>query len=163
MKLFLAVVSVVCLGFVAAEENQCGALERFKIKHQWSEAFGEGHHRLEFGVKLFKNLFKDHPETRAFFTRVNGDNIYSPEFEAHALRLLAGLDISIGLLDDQEALQAQVAHLRYKHKDRNIQPELYKYITEEILDLLPNYLGTRLDFGAWSACLKGLIAGLSVA
>jgi hemoglobin-like flavoprotein len=161
MKLFLAVVSAVCLTFVAAEEQACGSLERFKIKHQWSEAFGEGHHRVEFGVKLFKNLFHDHPTTKEYFTRVNGDNIYSPEFEAHALRLLAGLDISIGLLDDQAALEAQVAHLRFKHKDRNIKPELYGYLADEILDILPNYLGTRLDYGAWKACLKGLIAGLS--
>jgi len=161
MKLLLAVVSAVCLAFVVAEEDKCGALERFKIKHQWSEAFGEGHERVDFGVKLFKNLFSRHPETKSYFTRVNGDNIYSPEFEAHALRLLAGLDISIGLLDDQASLEAQVAHLKYKHKDRNIKPEFYGYLSEELLDLLPSYLGTRLDYGAWRACLKGLTAGIS--
>jgi len=161
MKLFLAVVSAVCFAFVAADDNACGSLERFKIKHQWSEAFGEGHHRVEFGVKLFKNLFRDHPETKAYFSRVNGDNIYSPEFEAHALRLLAGIDISIGLLDDQEALAAQVAHLKYKHKDRNIKPEYYTYLGNEIVDLLPEYLGTRLDYAAWTNCVKRLIATLA--
>jgi len=159
MKLLLAVVLSVCLAYVAADE--CGPLERFKVKHQWSEAFGEGHHRVEFGVKLFRNLFHDHPETKAYFTRVNADNIYSPEFEAHSQRLLAGFDIAIGLLDDQPALVAQLAHLKDKHKDRNIKAEYYQYLVDEVLDVLPSYLGLKLDYGAWSVCLKRLVAALS--
>jgi hemoglobin-like flavoprotein len=160
MKLLLAVVFSVCLAFVAAD-GDCDSLERFKVKHQWSEAFGEGHHRVDFGVKLFKNLFHDHPELKQYFTRVNADNIYSPEFQAHAQRLLAGLDIAIGLLDDQPALVAQLGHLKNKHKDRNIKPEYYSYLGEELLDILPSYLGTKLDFAAWSACYKKLIAALT--
>jgi len=160
MKLLLAVVFSIGLAFAAAE-GDCDSLERFKVKHQWSEAFGEGHHRIEFGVKIFKGLFHDHPETRAYFTRVNGNNIHSPEFEAHSQRLLAGLDIAIGLLDDRPTLLAQLAHLKDKHKDRKIKPEYYSFLGDQILDVLPSYLGTRLDYGAWSACYKKLIASLT--
>jgi hemoglobin-like flavoprotein len=160
MKLLLAVVFSVCLAFVAAD-GDCDSLERFKVKHQWSEAFGEGHHRIEFGLKVFKGLFHDHPETRGLFKRVNGDNVYSPEFAAHSQRLLAGLDIVIGLLDDQPTLTAQLGHLKNKHKDRNIKPEYYSYLGDQILDVLPSYLGTKLDYGAWSACYKKLIAAFT--
>ena len=52
MKLVVSVVLLAFVAFVAADN--CDSLQRFKVKHQWSEAFGEGHHRLEFGVKLFK-------------------------------------------------------------------------------------------------------------
>lgn len=160
MKLLLAVVFSMGVAYAAAV-GDCDSLERFKVKHQWSEAFGEGHQRIEFGVKIFKKLFNDHPDAKQYFGRVNGDNIYSPEFEAHTQRVLSGLDILIGLLDEQPTLVAQLAHLKDKHKDRNIKPEYFTYLGEEILDTLPTYLGTRLDFGAWSACYKKLIAALT--
>jgi len=52
MKLVLAVVLSVC--FSVAVASDCDALERFKVMNQWNSAFGEGHHRLEFTVKVFK-------------------------------------------------------------------------------------------------------------
>ena len=52
MQLVLAVVLSMCVAYTAAAPG-CDTLQRFKVKHQWSEAFGEGHQRLEFGVKLF--------------------------------------------------------------------------------------------------------------
>jgi hemoglobin-like flavoprotein len=71
------------------------------------------------------SLFKEHPETKALFTRVHADNILSPEFEAHAERVIAGIDITIGLLDDPTALTAHLAHLKSQHDGRNIKPEYY--------------------------------------
>jgi hemoglobin-like flavoprotein len=76
-------------------------------------------------VSPSSSLFHDHPETRAVFTRVNGANPYSAEFKAHAERVLGGLDMTIGLLDDQEALTAQLAHLKDQHTTRNVKPEYY--------------------------------------
>jgi len=52
MKLVLAVVLSVC--FTVAVASDCDSLERFKVMQQWSSAFGEGHHRTEFAVKVFK-------------------------------------------------------------------------------------------------------------
>ena len=51
MKLVLAVVLSLCVAYTAADN--CDALQRFKVQHQWNEAFGSGSHRLEFGIKLF--------------------------------------------------------------------------------------------------------------
>jgi len=159
MKFVVSVVVLAFVTFVASET--CGPLERFKIKHQWSEAFGEGHHRLEFGVKLFKGLFKDYPELIETFASVGGENIYSPQFEAYAERVLAEFDILVGLLDDQETLEAQVKYLSSKVKDRNFKPEQFQKFGRELLDVLPDYLGTRLDYEAWTSCLKNLKVALT--
>jgi hemoglobin-like flavoprotein len=159
MKLVLAVILSVCVAYAAAAD--CDGLQRFKVQHQWQESFGSGHHRVEFGVKLFNKLFHDHPETRAVFERVHGDNIYSPEFKAHAERVLGGLSMTIGLLDDPEAVKAQLAHLNEQHKPRGLKPEYFTYLGEELLDLLPEYLGSRLDYAAWKACYNKLVSAIS--
>jgi len=159
MKLVVSVVLLAFVAFVAADN--CDSLQRFKIKHQWSEAFGEGHHRLEFAVKLFKGLFHDYPELVESFAAVGGENIYSPQFEAYAERVLAQFDILVGLLDDQATLEAQVKHLASRVKDKDFKPEQFQKFGKEILDVLPEYLGTRLDYGAWTACLKNLKVALT--
>lgn len=151
MKLVLAVVLSMCVAHALAD---CDALQRFKVKHQWAEAFGSAHHRLDFGLKLWNNIFKDYSDLRGLFKRVNGENTYSPEFEAHAQRVLSGLDMTISLLDDQEALTAQLAHLKSQHVERNVKAEYYDAFRAELLGVLPDYLGTKLDFSAWNECLK---------
>jgi len=70
-------------------------------------------------------MFHDHPEARALFERVHGDNTYSPEFEAHAQRVLGGLDNCISLLDDPETLAAELAHLKTQHAERSVQAVYY--------------------------------------
>lgn len=159
MKLVLAVVLSMCVAYAAAEG--CDLLQRFKVKHQWAEAFGYGHKRLEFGVKIFSRLFHDHPEARAMFTRVNGANVYSVEFKAHAERVLGGLDMTIGLLDDREALGAQIAHLKAQHKERGVTAQHFTWLGEELFDVIPEEIGTKFDFGAWSDCYKNLVVNLT--
>lgn len=154
----LAVVLCVCVA--QAFGSGCDPLQRFKVKHQWSEAFGTAHHRVEFALKLWNTIFHDAPELRGLFKRVNGDNTYSPEFEAHAQRVLGGLDMTISLLDDQPALDAQLAHLKGQHAERNVKADYYTAFNNELLSVLPDYLGTKLDFGAWSDCLKVITDGI---
>lgn len=159
MKLFLAVVLCVCLAQALADE--CGPLQRFKIKHQWTEAFGGTHERIDFGLKLWNSIFHDHPDMRGVFTRVHGDNVYSPQFEAHIQRVLGGLDMTISLLDDQSALDAQLAHLKVQHAERDLKSEYYTEFTDHLLDVLPEYLGSKLDFGAWKSCMGLITSGMS--
>jgi len=159
MKLVLAVVLSMCVAYAAADG--CDLLQRFKVKHQWGEAFGFGHQRVEFGVKVFQGLFHDHPETRALFTRVNGANIYSADFKAHADRVVGGLDIVIGLLDDKEALAAHLSHLKDQHKERGVTADNFVWLGEELFDLIPKAIGTKFDFAAWNDCYKNLVANLT--
>jgi hemoglobin-like flavoprotein len=157
MKLLLVVVVCLCAAQAYAE---CNAMARFKVKHQWQEAFGAAHHRLEFGLNLWNHIFHDHPALRGLFKRVHGDNAYSNEFQAHAQRVLSALDMTISLLDDQATLTAQLAHLKSQHDERDIKPEYYQAFTDELLTVLPDYLGTRLDFGAWTDCMKVITDGI---
>lgn len=159
MKLTLAIVLSVVIGCAVADKG-CDSLERFKVKHQWGEVFGTGHRRLEFAVKIFVDLFKDHPETKALFTRVNAANVLSPEFEAHAERVIAGIDITIGLLDDEPALKAHLAHLKSQHDGRNIKPEYYTFLAQNLVELMPKKLGTRVDLEAWRDCLTVIVNGI---
>jgi hemoglobin-like flavoprotein len=158
MKLVLAVVLCVCLAQAYAES--CDALQRFKVKQQWGHAFGDAHERLEFGLKLWNSFFHDYPKLRELFKRVHGDNTYSPEFEAHSQRVLGGLDMTISLVDDPPALIAQLAHLKAQHAERNVKAEYYEAFRDELLQVLPDYLGTKLDYAAWMECMTLLISGI---
>jgi hemoglobin-like flavoprotein len=159
MKLLVAVVVCLCAAQAYAE---CNSMARFKVKHQWQEAFGQARNRLEFGLTLWNSIFHDHPETRDLFKRVHGDNPYSNEFEAHSQRVLGALDMTISMLDDQATLTAQLAHLKGQHAERNVKPEFYTAFTEELLAaVLPKYLGTRLDYGAWKDCMGVITGGIS--
>jgi hemoglobin-like flavoprotein len=158
MKLALVAVIFACaIGYISAD---CSALERFKVKHQWQEAFGTGAHRIDFGIKFFNNVFKDYPGARALFTRVRGDNVYSTEFEAHAERVLSGLDMTISLLDDESAFKAQQAHLKAQHIERKIEAKYFDVFRDELLRTLPAYLGSRLDWDAWNHCFNYITDGI---
>lgn len=157
MKLVLAVIVALCVSYASAEGG-CDALQRFKVKHQWSEAFGNGHRRLEFAVKIFARLFRDHPEVRPLFADVGSDNILSPTFEAYAERAIGTLDVCIGLLDDPEAFNANLAWI--KTHSRSTKAEHYLYIGQEIVQLLPEKLGTKVDVPAWKDCLTLITDGI---
>jgi hemoglobin-like flavoprotein len=156
----VALVAIIFACAVVYCNADCSALERFKVKHQWQEAFGTGRHRIDFGIKFFNNIFKDYPGARDFFKRVRGDNVYSAEFEAHAERVLSGLDMSISLLDDEAALKAQLAHLKAQHQERKIEAKYFDIFRDELLRTLPFYLGSRLDWDAWTHCFDYLSAGI---
>jgi len=70
-------------------------------------------------------MFHDHPESRALFARVHGDNTYSSDFEAHAQRVLGGIDNCISLLDEADTLAAELGHLKGQHAERGISAETY--------------------------------------
>ena len=71
-------------------------------------------------------MYEIKPDTRRFFTRVSGDNLYSPAFQAHSQRVLGGLDMCIALLDDTDTLAAQLDHLQRQHVQRGITQEYFE-------------------------------------
>ena len=72
------------------------------------------------------SMYKVLPDTKQFFTRVNGDNIYSAKFTAHSQRVLGGVDICIALLDDPATLNAQLSQLQAQHIDRKITSKYFE-------------------------------------
>ena len=71
-------------------------------------------------------MYKAMPDTKKFFTRVNGENIYSSKFTAHSQRVLGGIDICIALLDDPATLDAQLSQLQAQHIERKITSEYFE-------------------------------------
>ena len=155
MKL-LVVVLVALVAYVSAD---CNVLERFKVKHQWQQVFSEKH-RTEFSLKFWKEFLHDHPDLISLFKRVHGDNVYSPEFQAHGIRVLAGLDSVIGVLDEDDTFGIQVAHLKAQHTERGTKPEYFDVFGKHLFDHLGDELGTHFDLGAWRDCYAVIAAGI---
>lgn len=71
-------------------------------------------------------FFSIKPDAVALFSRVKGDNIYSPDFRAHMARVNTGLDQCLSLLDDQEVLDAQLAHLKTQHATLGVGADMFE-------------------------------------
>lgn len=140
-------------GLVAvAYGTECDTLTRLKIKAQWSRAYSSGTDREHFAQALWRSVFAQAPEARNLFTRVGGDDTTSPKFIAHAERVLAGLDIAINMLDQPDALKAELDHLNKQHEARNIPDKYYTVFRNALQYVLPAQLGRCYDKEAWTAC-----------
>jgi len=161
MKWLLAVALLGLAGVMADQKQECGLLERVHVRRQWHEAFGDGEHRLEFALHLFNNLFKDFPKARDMFATYRGDNVYSPQFQAHAQRILNSLGMLIATSDDTEALKVLVNTVKTNLAKAGIKPEFYEAFRDELLNTLPEYLEIHLDWDSWTACLNAVIDKLN--
>jgi hemoglobin-like flavoprotein len=154
-------VIVVLAAFVACASADCDALTRLKVKYQWRRAYSSGSDRENFAQALWRATFAQAPEARQMFSRVGGDDTNSAKFKAHAERVLAGLDITINLLDQPEALKAELEHLHEQHQGRNI-PDKYFYVFRSALGhVLPAQLGRCWDKDAWKACFNYIAHGIT--
>jgi len=152
----VAVLVLLC----AVSINACSTLQRLKVKAQWSRAFGQGSDRAAFGTALWKAIFAQAPEARELFGRVNGDDIMSPDFQAHSSRVMSGLDQCISLLDDQDTLNAQLDHLNGQHQDRNIPSIYFNVMGEALMQVVPAQLGRCFDRDAWTSCFNIIADGI---
>jgi hemoglobin-like flavoprotein len=162
MKLLLLAALLACLVVcsLASDEHKCGPLAKIKLRRQWDKAYGEGSHRLDFGIHFWHHLFKDYPKARETFKAHRSDNIYSAEFQALGARLLGAFGMLIETTDDPEALKVLIQGFKTTHAEKGVDAELYAEIHEELLETVPEYLGAHFDYDAWNDCLHDLIAAL---
>jgi hemoglobin-like flavoprotein len=174
MKLLLAVALLGCMvAWAYADDStheeepiedptkhSCGPLQKFKIKRQWRQAFGEGKHRLEFALHFWTRFFKGHPKDREGFKDVRGDNIYSPQFQAFGQRRLNAFGMVVDTSDDPEALKVVLEYVKADDKVLHIKPEFYEDTRDALMETLGEYLGSSLDWDAWIDCLNTLMAAL---
>ena len=59
------------------------------------------------------------PGAKALFKRVNVDDVNSPEFNSHVMRVMGGLDVLINYLGDTPALEKMLSHLAKQHVVRD--------------------------------------------
>jgi len=143
-----------------APTHSCGPLQKIKLRRQWNKAFGEGKHRLEFALHVWNHFFKDYPKARDLFAKFRGDNVYSPQFQAMSQRMMATFGMIISTTDDPEANKILIANVKTDHSERGIKPEFYDAFRDVLLETLPEYLGTHLDWDAWTDCLNLLLSAL---
>jgi len=151
---------LVACALASSEGHKCGPLAKIKVRRQWDKAYGEGSHRLDFGIHFWHHLFKDYPKARETFQKFRSDNIYSSEFQAMGSRLLGAFGMLIETTDDPEALKVLIQNVKTTNAEKGVDAELYNEIHEELLETIPEYLGAHFDWDAWNDCLHDLIAAL---
>jgi len=163
MKVLLLSALLACLvvcAFADSDEHKCGPLAKIKVRRQWEKAYGEGSHRLDFGIHFWHHLFKDYPKARETFAKYRSDNLYHPTFQALGQRLLGAFGMLIETTDDPEALKVLIQNFKTSHAEKGVTADLYAEIHEELLETVPEYLGAHFDYDAWNDCLHDLIAAL---
>jgi hemoglobin-like flavoprotein len=155
-----AIVVVLAALVAVASATGCDNLTRLKVKGQWRRAYSSGTDRENFAQALWRAVFAQAPEARTLFTRVGGDNTNSGKFKAHAERVLASLDITINLLDQPDALNAQLNRLKEQHIPRNIPEKYFNVFRSALGHVLPAQLGRCWDKEAWKACYDVIVQGI---
>jgi hemoglobin-like flavoprotein len=163
MKLLWFAALFVCVALAMADDNphyKCGPLQKVKVRRQWDHAYGDGKHRLEFANHVFHKFFHDYPKAREMFAKFRSENIYSPEFQAMAQRLLESFSMVIDTADDPEVLKVMFQVVKVDHKEKGVKPEFYDAFRDELMEVLAENLGTHLDWDAWMGCTNLIIENL---
>ena len=152
-------VVLLILGMASASlAADCNALSKIKVKHQWTDVYGANENREVFATAVWRNFFEHHSD-RSLFKNVHGDNIYSAEFRAHMVRVFAGLDILISVLDDEGVFNSASAHYAEFHKQFGGIP--FDEFGVALRDTLPDFIHEHYDQDAWSQCYNYIISHLA--
>ena len=65
------------------------------------------------------SLMQKDPAIKPLLAGVNVDDVHSPEFGAHVLRVVVGFDLCISALNDGPVLEEITSHLAKQHAARN--------------------------------------------
>jgi hemoglobin-like flavoprotein len=121
-------------------------------KRLWSSEFTA--RRVSVGQEAFKKLFEKAPETKALFKNVNVDDVESPEFRAHVVRVVNGLDAIINLSFSPDSLNQQLQHLAKQHVHYDgINAGHFDKFREALLETFPQAVPC-FNSAAWKSCLK---------
>jgi hypothetical protein len=156
----LIVLAALAAFITVSEGSGCDKLQRLKVKAQWTRAYSAGHDREDFAQAIWRAIFAQAPDARALFKRVGGDDTNSGAFVAHSLRVLAGFDIVIALLDQDDALNAALTHLQKQHDARHIPDSYFEAFRHALGHVLPAQLGRCWDKQAWSDCFDVVAKGI---
>eukprot|EP00178_Gracilaria_changii_P017380 TRINITY_DN49664_c0_g1_i1.p2 TRINITY_DN49664_c0_g1~~TRINITY_DN49664_c0_g1_i1.p2 ORF type:complete len:158 (-),score=20.39 TRINITY_DN49664_c0_g1_i1:266-739(-) len=152
---------VILACFAVCFADACSQMHMTKVKHQWNQAYSYGEARENFDEGVWEHFFQEFPETKEkFFTRVRGDNIYSPDFRAHMARVMGGVDMLINLMRDTEAFNAQLAHLKAQHAERGVEVQHYEGLGRALMHGVHERVGHCFDKDAWVSCLNNIKAGI---
>lgn len=145
------------LGAVTAEDC-CSSEDRHELQALWKEIWSAAFtgRRVQVAQAVFSDLFERDPASKNLFKRVNVDDMNSPEFRAHCIRVVNGLDTLIGLLDDTKTLKQQLDHLADQHAARDgITAAHFDEIANSFARVMPQVSGC-FNPDAWNRCFNKL-------
>jgi len=159
MKILIVLAALAAFVAVTSASG-CDKLQRLKVKSQWARAYSSGEDREDFSQAIWRAIFAQAPDARGLFKRVHGDDTNSGAFQAHGLRVLAGFDIAISLLDQPDALKAELDHLKVQHDARHIPDNYFEAFRLALGHVLPAQLGRCWDKQAFSDCFDVIAKGI---
>lgn len=161
----MLLVFAMVLGVAFAQENDCCSMEDRKEVSQiwqdmWSAEFSG--RRVLIAQVLFQDLFVRDPASKGLFTMVNVDDPDSPEFKAHCVRVVNGMDTCINMLADPSTLDEQLAHLARQHVAREgITKTHFRLFAQSFLAVLPQ-VSPCFNPDAWNRCFVRIAKGIAV-
>ena len=81
--------------------------------------------RLIICYSSYFRMYELKPRIGKMFQNVNGDDIFSPKFTAHSLRMLGSLDMAVQLLDDPVTFETYMSHLQQQHRQRKVTADYF--------------------------------------
>jgi len=158
-------VLVLLLGCVAyAAANCCSIEDRKEVLSLWESIWSAQYsgRRVAIAQAVFNDLFESDPAAKSLFARVNVDDVNSPEFRAHCVRVINGLDVVINLSLDAESLEAQLAHLAAQHAARDgINAGHFKAFAAAFEAVLSQAIPC-FNSDAWNRCFTVFADGITV-
>jgi hypothetical protein len=155
----LSILLVLCLTAYGVSGDACCSFgDGETVKAQWNAFWNTADSsaaKLIFGREVFARLFEVDPDSKAIFTHLHVDNLESPEFSGHTLRVFTGLDLIINLLGEQ-AEESELYHVNEQHQMREQVrahhfTEIFKILDVALSQVLENY-----DRLAWKFCMRGV-------
>ena len=159
--------ALLVLGLVAyaTAQSDCGcSADDIKIVlRDWESVWGAEFtgRRVAIAQEIFADLFANVPAARGLFKRVNVDNPNSPEFKAHCIRVVNGLDLALNLLNDPAALESALNHLSRQHGERDGVTASAFYEMHESFDRVLTRVIPGFNHDAWHSCYMKISDGIS--
>eukprot|EP00178_Gracilaria_changii_P017199 TRINITY_DN49195_c0_g1_i1.p1 TRINITY_DN49195_c0_g1~~TRINITY_DN49195_c0_g1_i1.p1 ORF type:complete len:165 (+),score=12.52 TRINITY_DN49195_c0_g1_i1:40-534(+) len=141
--------------YVSADGGCCTLEDRKEVLSLWESVWSAEYtgRRVAIAQAVFARLFELAPGTKDLFANVKANEPESPEFRAHCIRVVNGLDTVFNLAFDDDALNKQLDHLGAQHaKIQGMQADYFGKMRQAFADVLPQVVPC-FNSAAWDRCL----------
>ncbi|KAK2186958.1 hypothetical protein NP493_183g01017 [Ridgeia piscesae] len=166
MRRLAPLLLVLCGAATALGRMWCSRTDANDVIFAWSQAFGAGSNQdtgsvIRGGTGFFIRLMQEAPATRALFSRVNVDDVHSPEFGAHVLRVITGLDLCVNALQDYPVLKEITSHLAEQHaRIPGVKAEYFEMLLNGMGRAFPMVVD-KFNIDAWTDCMTPVVRAIT--
>lgn len=163
MKVLGALVMLGLLAYASAADCRCSADDIKTVLRDWESVWGAEFtgRRVSIAQAVFDDLFAEVPAAKGLFKRVKVEDKNSPEFKAHCIRVVNGLDLAINLLNDPASLESALNHLSTQHGARpGVTAGAFTTMQGSFDRVLARVI-PGFNHDAWDACFSKITDGIS--